>query len=244
MSDRDGEQGLQRVYAYHCTRCNYLWFPKDYDYDRTYQEEIFEREPPKACARCKSKQWMSPRRRKTKHEGEWQLSTSSIARRNALKRSGAWQEQQDQIQDQEDIAKQEEREQLIKELSQYGEVTDCIVCHKPCLKSYYASLSDPLNFNAPRKYRMGGRHGGSGLKCYYPDGKQNGDVKLEDWPICCNPCNKKHFEQDYEDGNHGNPVTDVGKRITEQYCIFPYPSDKAKTAQKTKIRLGAKRGTK
>ena len=45
--DRSGESGLMRVYAYHCSRCNYLWFPKDYDFHLMDREAIFELEPPK-----------------------------------------------------------------------------------------------------------------------------------------------------------------------------------------------------
>ena len=57
--------GLERTLAYHCKRCNYLWFPKDFEpvNRRTGNivyvgENIFELEPPKACARCKSRYWM------------------------------------------------------------------------------------------------------------------------------------------------------------------------------------------
>ena len=58
------ELGLARTYAYHCFRCNYLWFPKDFDpMNNVYNfkdlyfigQNIFELEPPKVCARCKSK---------------------------------------------------------------------------------------------------------------------------------------------------------------------------------------------
>jgi hypothetical protein len=86
--DRSGEGGLERVYAYHCSRCNYVWLPKDYDFIIDDSEALFRRDPPKACARCKSKQWMSLRSRKTKHEGEYALSVSSVARLRALHRQG------------------------------------------------------------------------------------------------------------------------------------------------------------
>jgi hypothetical protein len=53
--------GLIEVLAYHCNRCNYLWFAKDFDLG----ENILELEPPKACARCKSKYWNKKPVRKT-----------------------------------------------------------------------------------------------------------------------------------------------------------------------------------
>ena len=49
-------KGLIKVYAYHCNRCNYLWFPRDYDYSFR-SSPILEMDPPKSCARCKSRSW-------------------------------------------------------------------------------------------------------------------------------------------------------------------------------------------
>jgi hypothetical protein len=67
--DKADEMGLVEVYAYHCRRCNYTWLPRDFDYNwrEPFEEEkskwlwwgqdLFFREPPKSCARCKSRSW-------------------------------------------------------------------------------------------------------------------------------------------------------------------------------------------
>ena len=63
------KKGLVIAYAYHCQRCNYLWFPKDFDAVFSSATSgglnLIHRTPPKACARCKSKYWNSPFKRKT-----------------------------------------------------------------------------------------------------------------------------------------------------------------------------------
>lgn len=53
-------------YHYHCYRCNYDWFPEGFDrspkdiINTDYGNvDLFFREPPKSCARCKSKSWNS-----------------------------------------------------------------------------------------------------------------------------------------------------------------------------------------
>jgi len=60
------ELGLVEIHAYHCIRCNYVWLPRDFDLnfnlrnDKTdgyYGHDLFFREPPKSCARCKSRSW-------------------------------------------------------------------------------------------------------------------------------------------------------------------------------------------
>lgn len=58
--------GFKTTIVYHCNRCDYLWFPKDFDtvYKDPYLRDIFNLPPPKGCARCKSKQWNQPRKRK------------------------------------------------------------------------------------------------------------------------------------------------------------------------------------
>ena len=69
------ELGLERTYAYHCRRCNYAWFPRDFDpsnltedpYSHFLGQNIFNLEAPKACARGKSTQWRKDPRRKSKH---------------------------------------------------------------------------------------------------------------------------------------------------------------------------------
>ena len=65
------KKGLVVTYAYHCQRCNYQWFPKDFDAVLSSATSgglnLIHKIPPKACARCKSKYWNSPPKRKTKH---------------------------------------------------------------------------------------------------------------------------------------------------------------------------------
>jgi len=56
--------GLYAVLAYHCKRCNYLWFPRDYEIS---EKNIIEITPPKSCARCKSKYWNKIPQRKIKY---------------------------------------------------------------------------------------------------------------------------------------------------------------------------------
>jgi hypothetical protein len=61
--ERAEERGLVQVYAYHCYRCNYTWLPRDFDFCWNYYktgwwgDDLFYREPPKSCARCKSRSW-------------------------------------------------------------------------------------------------------------------------------------------------------------------------------------------
>ena len=56
--------GLKAVLAYHCKRCNYLWFPRDYEIS---EKNIIQITPPKSCARCKSKYWNKKPQRKIKY---------------------------------------------------------------------------------------------------------------------------------------------------------------------------------
>jgi len=56
--------GLKAVLAYHCIRCQYLWFPRDYD---IVEKNIIQITPPKSCARCKSKYWNKKPQRKIKY---------------------------------------------------------------------------------------------------------------------------------------------------------------------------------
>lgn len=58
------ELGLKAVLAYHCRRCQYLWFPRDYE---IVEKNIIEITPPKSCARCKSKYWNKKPQRKIKY---------------------------------------------------------------------------------------------------------------------------------------------------------------------------------
>lgn len=72
------KKGLIVTLAYHCNRCNYSWFPKDFD--ATFQKrtitnkKLMNRAPPKACARCKSKYWNSEPKNKTPHTKKETLS--------------------------------------------------------------------------------------------------------------------------------------------------------------------------
>ena len=63
------KKGLFITYAYHCNRCNYAWFPKDFDAIFSSVTSgglnLIRQTPPKSCARCKSKYWNSPPKRKT-----------------------------------------------------------------------------------------------------------------------------------------------------------------------------------
>jgi hypothetical protein len=57
--DARADKGLVAVWAYRCFRCGYIWLPRDYDVSHS---NTLAREPPKACARCKSKYWNRFRR--------------------------------------------------------------------------------------------------------------------------------------------------------------------------------------
>lgn len=51
--------GLWQVYAYHCMRCHHVWFPRWISgyHPESYEKLLFAEEPPKSCAKCKSKYW-------------------------------------------------------------------------------------------------------------------------------------------------------------------------------------------
>ena len=50
--------GLWQVYAY-CMRCHHVWFPRWISgyHPASYEKLLFAEEPPKSCAKCKSKYW-------------------------------------------------------------------------------------------------------------------------------------------------------------------------------------------
>ena len=52
--------GLFKVYAYCCMRCDHIWLPRfSSGYNPfTYNQIVLDSEPPKSCAKCKSKSWM------------------------------------------------------------------------------------------------------------------------------------------------------------------------------------------
>ena len=55
---RMGKISLVAIWAYYCQRCNYVWLPKDFDVDFSkYGKDLLDRQPPKCCARCKSRSW-------------------------------------------------------------------------------------------------------------------------------------------------------------------------------------------
>ena len=53
------EKGIISVYVHKCFRCGHMWIPRSSN-DMTpddYNEKILSSDPPKSCARCKSKYW-------------------------------------------------------------------------------------------------------------------------------------------------------------------------------------------
>ena len=74
VENRAVDKSIVAAWCYHCKRCNYIWFPKDYGGYDTFGERgeiidngILDCDPPKSCARCKSKYWNQYPRRKTKY---------------------------------------------------------------------------------------------------------------------------------------------------------------------------------
>ncbi len=61
--------GIVITYSYHCNRCNHVWFPRDFDAtfssSITIGPDIAQYPRPKACARCKSRYWNLPPKRRT-----------------------------------------------------------------------------------------------------------------------------------------------------------------------------------
>ena len=57
--NKASELGLWQVWAYHCMRYEHVWFPRWVSgYHPEYFEQLlFHAEPPKSCAKCKSKYW-------------------------------------------------------------------------------------------------------------------------------------------------------------------------------------------
>ena len=80
--NKAAELGLWQVWAYHCMRCNYVWLPRDVDFSLYHEDYMFNTEPPKSCARCKSKYWNKVPQRETKNSGKMY----SVARLRALRR--------------------------------------------------------------------------------------------------------------------------------------------------------------
>jgi hypothetical protein len=130
-----------------------------------------------------------------------------------------------------------------KELSVYGDVTNCVVCGGLCLATYYATEDGfkPKGVfegkPVPKQYR------GQGLPLYYPDGEEiTNDYKSRTyWRTCCDPCYKKHFDQI----SH-NPITDMGRKVVAEDCTFPYPAavETKTTDTATKVQAKPKSGNK
>jgi len=53
------EKGIISAYVYNCLRCHYMWIPRwaNNVNPLDYNEKILSSDPPKSCARCKSKYW-------------------------------------------------------------------------------------------------------------------------------------------------------------------------------------------
>jgi hypothetical protein len=67
--NKASELGLIKVWAYCCQRCNYVWPPRDFDFDMRLRkgqnnlgEDLMYKDPPKSCARCKSRSWNTLRK--------------------------------------------------------------------------------------------------------------------------------------------------------------------------------------
>jgi hypothetical protein len=86
------ELGLVNVWAYHCSRCNYTWLPKDFDLGcrepfelegSKSGQELLYRPPPKSCARCKSRSWNIPPH-KGSERGQSKTKIKASERRDKL----------------------------------------------------------------------------------------------------------------------------------------------------------------
>ena len=78
--DQTAERGLIMM-VYHCVRCVYSWLPRDFN---PAYNDIEMMEPPKSCARCKSKYWRVLPSREIKNGVE---KVEVFARKRALLRS-------------------------------------------------------------------------------------------------------------------------------------------------------------
>jgi hypothetical protein len=99
FEDRAAERGLTQVWAYHCQRCNYVWLPRDFDLawygePKAHPEatkrgqDLLFREPPKVCARCKSRYWNRFPQRNTFHSNGVDHDMDMAPRLRALHRQG------------------------------------------------------------------------------------------------------------------------------------------------------------
>jgi hypothetical protein len=52
--ERCEDKSVIAVWCYFCYHCGYIWLPRDFD---IRDIDTLDREPPKSCARCKSKYW-------------------------------------------------------------------------------------------------------------------------------------------------------------------------------------------
>jgi hypothetical protein len=88
LDEKAHKLGLHQMWAYRCMRCNYVWFPRDFDPMSMDGNELVQREPPKSCARCKSKQWNDLHRRYTKTYDNDFIDSVGLPRLRALHRQG------------------------------------------------------------------------------------------------------------------------------------------------------------
>ena len=116
-------------------------------------------------------------------------------------------------------------EALLKEMSQYGDVGKCCMCHKTILTSLFGDKV--FSMQLPQKYDFNGTHFGTGISLYYPDKTPldwNKDARYNDFkntPHICKKCNPKHFEQNYDNPKrkHGTPLTPEAWNI----ATVPFP---------------------
>jgi len=112
-----------------------------------------------------------------------------------------------------------------KELSVYGDVTNCIICGNLCIYDFHG-IADGQPKGVFDGNHIPKQYFGLGMACFYPDGKQiNDDKRIQGKriPVCCMVCNEKHFERTHKDGISRKPITDIGKRVVAEHCTFPYP---------------------
>ena len=80
--DKRSDKGLVAAWVYHCYRCGHIWLPRDYDVSHI---NTLARDPPKACARCKSKYWN--RFRRVIDDGKYTSITRNSAQYRELRRN-------------------------------------------------------------------------------------------------------------------------------------------------------------
>ena len=108
---------------------------------------------------------------------------------------------------------------LIKEMSVYGSVSPCIICHKACLHAF--KFEKAFDGRTPRKFSMSGKYAGQWLPYLYSDRKTGPDaeltkLKLNYGIIICKICEKRHFDMVPDEihlTTRAVPKTDKGKKV-------------------------------